>query len=111
MSVYVFRHTLKLARVLFAPALKILKRSKCWGSDSAKTVQPLVVRILISRQRYRGSGVRRISVGGAFALAAWNGFMRAAEMLKSTAALRARQRSVIPDINGFLAEDLRAEFE
>jgi hypothetical protein len=53
--------------------------------------------------------VRRISVGGAFALAAWNGFMRAAEMLKSTGSFSELANvASYPDINGFLAEDFRA---
>ncbi|HET6900346.1 MAG TPA: isocitrate lyase/phosphoenolpyruvate mutase family protein, partial [Vicinamibacteria bacterium] len=54
-------------------------------------------------------GVRRISVGGALALAAWGGFVRAAQALKSEGSF-AGFAGLAPyaDINGFLAADLRA---
>jgi 2-methylisocitrate lyase-like PEP mutase family enzyme len=56
-----------------------------------------------------GLGVRRISVGGAFALAAWNGFMRAAEILKSEGSFSELANvASYAEINGFFAEDLRA---
>jgi hypothetical protein len=53
--------------------------------------------------------VRRISVGGALALAAWTGFTRAARLLKSDGSF-AGLASVVPyaDINGFFAADYRA---
>jgi 2-methylisocitrate lyase-like PEP mutase family enzyme len=53
-------------------------------------------------------GVRRISVGGALALAAWGGFMRAAQSLKSDGSF-AGFVGLAPyaDINNFLAADLR----
>jgi 2-methylisocitrate lyase-like PEP mutase family enzyme len=54
-------------------------------------------------------GVRRISVGGALALAAWAGFVRAAQALRSDGSF-AGFAGLAPyaDINGFLAADLRA---
>jgi 2-methylisocitrate lyase-like PEP mutase family enzyme len=53
-------------------------------------------------------GVRRISVGGALALAAWGGFMRAPQSLKSDGSF-AGFAGLAPyaDINNFLAADLR----
>ena len=52
-------------------------------------------------------GVRRISVGGALALAAWTGFMHAAETLKSGGSF-AGLASLVPytQINGLFAEAL-----
>lgn len=52
-------------------------------------------------------GVRRISVGGALALAAWTGFVRAAQTLKSDGSF-AGLAGLAPyaDINEFLAADL-----
>ena len=52
-------------------------------------------------------GVRRISVGGALALAAWTGFMRAAQALQSEGSF-AGLASLVPyaEINGLFATDL-----
>ena len=52
-------------------------------------------------------GVRRISVGGALALAAWTGFMRAAQTLRSKGSF-AGLASLVPyaEINGLFATDL-----
>src|SRR6185295_15275204 len=52
-------------------------------------------------------GVRRISVGGALALAAWTGFMRAAQALKSEGSF-AGLASLVPyvEINGLFATNL-----
>jgi hypothetical protein len=51
--------------------------------------------------------VRRISVGGALALAAWTGFMRAAQSLKSEGSF-AGLASLVPyaEINGLFATDI-----
>jgi len=53
-------------------------------------------------------GVRRISVGGALARAAWTGFMRAAQQLKDGSF--AGLANLVPhtEISGFLLADLRA---
>ena len=49
-------------------------------------------------------GVRRISVGGALALAAWTGFMRAAQTLKSQGSFAGLAGLVpYPEINGLFA--------
>jgi 2-methylisocitrate lyase-like PEP mutase family enzyme len=52
-------------------------------------------------------GVRRISVGGALALAAWTGFTRAAQALKSEGSF-AGLASLVPytEINGLFTEEL-----
>ncbi len=54
-------------------------------------------------------GVRRISVGGALALAAWTGFIRAAQTLRSEGSF-AGLASLVPygEINGLFASDLSA---
>ena len=53
-------------------------------------------------------GVRRISVGGALALAAWAGFTGAAQKLKSEGSFAGFASSVsYADINGFFGTDYR----
>jgi 2-methylisocitrate lyase-like PEP mutase family enzyme len=99
------------ADVLFAP-----------GPQEADTIAALVeavrpkpLNLLVVRDIGLGVediaalGVRRISVGGALALAAWTGFVRAAQALKSDGRFGGFA-SLVPygDINGFLAADLRA---
>jgi len=50
--------------------------------------------------------VRRISVGGALALAAWTGFTRAAQKLKSEGSFAGFANLVsYADINGFFVTD------
>jgi len=52
-------------------------------------------------------GVRRISVGGALALAAWTGFVRAAQTLRSEGSFAGLTGlASYADINGFLGADL-----
>lgn len=52
-------------------------------------------------------GVRRISVGPALALAAWNGFMRVAQALKSDGSFAGlAELAPYSYINDFLAADL-----
>ena len=54
-------------------------------------------------------GVRRISVGGALALAGWTAFMRAAQTLKTNGNFSGFTGLVpYPEINEFLAADLQA---
>lgn len=54
-------------------------------------------------------GVRRISVGGALALAAWGGFMQSAQLLKSEGSFAGFANiAPYPEVNGFLAADLQA---
>ena len=98
------------ADVLFAP-----------GPDTAveirglvEAVRPKPLNLLVVRDIGLGVGdiaalgVRRISVGGALALAAWTGFLRAAQTLRSDGSF-AGLAGLTPyaEINEFLAEDLR----
>ena len=68
----------------------------------------LVVRdIGLSVHEIAALGVRRISVGGALALAAWTGFMRAAQTLMSEGSFAGLARLVpYAEINGLFAADL-----
>src|SRR5262245_41827394 len=70
-----------------------------------KPLNLLVVRdIGLSVDEVAALGVRRISVGGALALAAWTGFMRAAEMLQSKGSFAGLANLVpYPEINGLFA--------
>lgn len=80
-----------------------------------EAVQPKPLNLLVVRDIGLGVndiaalGVRRISVGGALALAAWTGFVRAAQTLKSEGRF-AGFADLVPyaDINGVFAADLRA---
>jgi 2-methylisocitrate lyase-like PEP mutase family enzyme len=53
-------------------------------------------------------GVRRISVGGALALAGWTAFLRAAQALRNGAFSGFADLTPYTEINGFLAADLSA---
>jgi 2-methylisocitrate lyase-like PEP mutase family enzyme len=67
----------------------------------------LVVRDLgLSVGDLAGLGVRRISVGGALALAAWTGFIQAARTLRSEGSFSGLAGLVpYPEINGLFAND------
>lgn len=73
------------ADVLFAPGPQSREDIKALVDAVApKPLNLLVVRdIGMSVQEIAALGVRRISVGGALALAAWTGFIRAARILRS----------------------------
>ena len=73
------------ADVLFAPGPDNPAEIKALVEAVApKPLNLLVVRdIGLGVREIEGLGVRRISVGGALALAAWTGFIRAAEALRS----------------------------
>jgi len=78
-------------------------------------VRPKPINVLVVRDTglsvadIAALGVRRISVGGALALAAWTGFTRAAQKLKSEGSFAGFADSVsYPDINGFFVTDYRA---
>ena len=99
------------ADVLFAPGphdpaeIKVL----------VEAVRPKPINVLVVRDSglsvadIVALGVRRISVGGALALAAWTGFTRAAQALKSEGSF-AGLASLVPygDINEFFTTDYRA---
>ena len=100
------------ADVLFAPGPQNPAEIKALVEAVApKPLNLLVVRdIGSSVGEIAALGVRRISVGGALALAAWTGFMRAAQTLKSEGSF-AGLASLVPyaEINGLFASNLAAQ--
>lgn len=79
-----------------------------------EAVQPKPLNLLVvgdsglSVSDYAALGVRRISVGPAFALAAWTGFKRAADVLNSAGSFAGFGDLVpYPDINEFFTTDYR----
>lgn len=98
------------ADVLFAPGVHEHEEIKAL----VEAVRPKPFNLLVARDiglsvgDLAALGVRRISVGGALALAAWTGFMRAAQSLKSDGSF-AGLAGLAPysDVNDFLAADLR----
>jgi 2-methylisocitrate lyase-like PEP mutase family enzyme len=98
------------ADVLFAPGPHAADDIKAL----VEAVRPKPLNLLVVRDIGLGVGtiaalgVRRISVGGALALAAWTGFVRAAQALKSDGSF-AGFAGLAPyaGINEFLAADLR----
>ena len=97
------------ADVLFAPGPQTPADIEALVATVApKPLNLLVVRDLGLRvEDIAALGVRRISVGGALALAAWTGFMRAAQLVKSEGSF-AGLASLVPyaEINGLFASDL-----
>ena len=100
------------ADVLFAPGPQNPAEIKALVEAVApKPVNLLVVgNIGLSVEEIAALGVRRISVGGALALAAWTGFMRAAEMLRSTGSF-AGLASLVPyaELNGLFTTDVSGQ--
>ena len=95
--------------VLFAPGPQTPAQIE--GLVAAVTPKPLnllVVRdIGLRDNEIAALGVRRISVGGALALAAWTGFIRAAQTLKSEGSFVGLAGLVpYPELNGLFAADL-----
>jgi 2-methylisocitrate lyase-like PEP mutase family enzyme len=97
------------ADVLFAPGPQDPEEIKALVAAVApKPLNLLVVRdIGLSVEEIAALGVRRISVGGALALAAWTGFTRAARTLRDEGSF-AGLASLVPytDINGLFAAEL-----
>jgi 2-methylisocitrate lyase-like PEP mutase family enzyme len=97
------------ADVLFAPGVQ--KPEEIEALVAAVAPRPLnllVVRDIGLRvEEIAALGVRRISVGGALALAAWTGFIRAAQTLRSEGSF-AGLASLVPyaDINGLFDANL-----
>jgi 2-methylisocitrate lyase-like PEP mutase family enzyme len=99
------------ADVLFAPGPHKADEIKALVT----AVQPKPFNLLVVRDIGLGVsdiaalGVRRISVGGALALAAWTGFVRAARTLRSDGSFGGfAGLASYADINEFFAADLRA---
>ena len=98
------------ADVLFAPGPESQADVKTLVDAIApKPLNLLVVHdIGLSVGEIAALGVRRISVGGALALAAWTGFMRAAQTLKSEGSFAGLAGLVpYPEINGLFATNTR----
>jgi 2-methylisocitrate lyase-like PEP mutase family enzyme len=97
------------ADVLFAPGPQNPAEIRALVEAVApKPLNLLVVRdIGLGVEEIAALGVRRISVGGALALAAWTGFIRAAQTLKSEGSF-AGLADLVPytEINGLFASDL-----
>jgi 2-methylisocitrate lyase-like PEP mutase family enzyme len=96
------------ADVLFAPGPQTPADIKTLvDAVKPKPLNLLVARDLgLSVDDIAALGVRRISVGGALALAAWTGFKRAAQMLKTEGSF-AGLANLTPyaEVNGFLAAE------
>ena len=98
------------ADVLFAPGVEAPAEIKAL----VKAVAPKPLNLLVvhdfglSVGEIAALGVRRISVGGALALAAWTGFMHAAETLRSKGSFGGLA-DLVPyaDINSLFATQLR----
>jgi 2-methylisocitrate lyase-like PEP mutase family enzyme len=97
------------ADVLFAPGPQNPAEIEALVEAVApKPLNLLVIRdIGLSVREIAALGVRRISVGGALALAAWTGFIRAAQTLKSEGSFSGLA-SLVPyaEINGLFATDV-----
>lgn len=94
------------ADVLFAPGPQHPADIKALVDAVApKPLNLLVVRdIGLKVGELEGLGVRRISVGGALALAAWTGFIHAAKTLRSDGSFAGLANLVpYPEINGLFA--------
>jgi 2-methylisocitrate lyase-like PEP mutase family enzyme len=98
------------ADVLFAPGAQRPEEIKAL----VEAVRPKPFNLLVNHDiglsvgDIAALGVRRISVGPALALAAWTGFMRAAQALKSDGSFAGLTKlASYSDINDFLAADLR----
>jgi len=98
------------ADVLFAPGVEKPEEIKAL----VEAVQPKPFNLLVGRNielsvaDIASLGVRRISIGAALALAAWTGFVRAAQTLKSEGSF-ARFADLVPypELNDLFAGDLR----
>jgi 2-methylisocitrate lyase-like PEP mutase family enzyme len=98
------------ADVLFAPGPQnAAEITALVEAVAPKPLNLLVVRdIGLSVGEIAALGVRRISVGGALALAAWTGFIHAAQTLKSEGSFAGLANLVpYPEINGLFAASQR----
>jgi 2-methylisocitrate lyase-like PEP mutase family enzyme len=84
-------------------------------AEIVKAVSPKPVNVLISTNncnltvsQLADLGVRRISVGGALARAAWGGFVRAAREIKDTGSFASfREAMPFDELNGMFEERLK----
>jgi 2-methylisocitrate lyase-like PEP mutase family enzyme len=97
------------ADVLFAPGPETPEEIQALVKAVApRPLNLLVVRdIGLTTEEIAALGVRRISVGGALALAAWTGFMRAAQALRSKGSFDGLRSLVsYAEIDGLFATSL-----
>ena len=93
------------ADCLYAPGIRDLEAIEA----VVKAVAPKPVNVLVSSdfatvEELRGLGVRRISVGGALARAAWGGFLQAAREIAEHGTFRGLAEAVpFAEINGAFA--------
>ena len=89
------------ADCLYAPAMRDLREIKVVVEAVApKAVNVLVTSDFTNVEELRGLGVRRISVGGALARAAWSGFLEAAQEIAEKGTFSMLGRAVpFADIN------------
>jgi len=98
------------ADVLFAPGLQQAEEIKLLvDAVWPKPLNVLVVRdIGLSVSQIAALGVRRISVGGALALAAWGGFLRAARVLRVEGSFAGFDGAAsYPELNALFETELR----
>jgi methylisocitrate lyase len=101
------------ADCLYAPGL----RTKDEISAVVKAVAPKPVNVLVGGPgltvaELRDLGVRRVSVGGAFARAAWGEFMRVAQEVAQQGTFESLTKAVsFAELNGFFDRDLKERGE
>jgi methylisocitrate lyase len=97
------------ADCLYAPGLRDLRDIRAVVEAVApKPVNVLAGSDFATVEELRAIGVRRISVGGALARAAWTGFLDAAQEIAGKGTFTALARAIpFPEINKRFAEDRR----
>jgi 2-methylisocitrate lyase-like PEP mutase family enzyme len=102
------------ADVLFAPGPHTAAEIEVLVAAVApRPLNLLVVRDIGMRvDEIAALGVRRISVGGALALAAWTGFIRAAQTLKTEGSFAGLANLVpYPELNGLFAHEVNTKVQ
>jgi len=95
------------ADCLYAPGIRTAEQIKA----VVEAVAPKPVNVLVGYASdlavadYAAMGVRRISIGGAMARAAWGGFIRAARALAEGSFTGLADATPHPEINGFFRDD------
>ena len=92
------------ADCLYAPGVKTDEQIAAVVKAAAKPVNVLTVAPDISLAKYASLGVRRVSVGGALARAAWGEFIRVAKEIAQTGSFAGFARAVpFAELDGFFA--------
>jgi 2-methylisocitrate lyase-like PEP mutase family enzyme len=96
------------ADCLYAPGIRTREQIEA----VVKAAAPKPVNVLVGFASdmtvadYAAMGVRRISIGGAMARAAWGGFIRAAKTMADGSFAGLADATPHPEINGFFRDDL-----